>query len=137
MNSFYVNRKNREYYNKNKNKILEHKKDYYNFNKKIIQKKKKEYYERNKKKYVTEYNIDDMKYIIQSVILPKKEFTFHTAKLWIKKHNYRLTFYGKQPDETEDYYRFRQASPTKFDKKKYITKEINDKGIKLILGIYK
>lgn len=70
--------------------------------------------------------------VVQSVLIPKNKFTLEKAKKYIKDNNYKL----KKIDITNNYYRFRQEDPEKFDEKKYFTKEIND-GIKLIIGEYK
>ena len=69
----------------------------------------------------------------QTVLLSKENFTLSTAKNWIKKHDFKLTFYGKQVDTTENYFRFRQMAPSRFKKNKYATKEITE-GVKLVLG---
>lgn len=69
----------------------------------------------------------------QSVLLDKDNFTKSQAKTWIKKHDFKLTFYGKGVEETENFYRFRQMAPSRFKKGKYVTKEIAD-GVKLVLG---
>jgi len=70
---------------------------------------------------------------VQSVLFEKEKFTLQKAKDWLKKHNYKLTFYGKGVDETKNMYRFRQVAPTRFDKKSYRIKELGD-GVKLVLG---
>jgi len=69
----------------------------------------------------------------QSVLLDKDYFTKSQAKAWIRKHDFKVTFYGKEVEETENFYRFRQMAPGRFKKGKYVTKEI-DKGVKLVLG---
>lgn len=70
---------------------------------------------------------------VQSVLMDKDYFTKSEAKSWIKYHGFKVTFYGKEVEETENFYRFRQMSPARFKKGKYVTKEIDD-GIKLVLG---
>lgn len=50
-------------------------------------------------------------YIIQSVLIPKSNYTKAQAKAWILKHNFKSSFYGKPVDETTNYYRYRQAKP--------------------------
>lgn len=71
---------------------------------------------------------------IQSVILFKDKFTLDHAKKWIKDHDFKLTFYGKGVDETEDSYRFRQMSPKRF--KRYRTLSYREKdGVSFVLGI--
>ena len=52
----------------------------------------------------------------QTVLLSNANFTLSTAKNWIKKHDFKLTFYGKQVDTTENYFRFRQMAPSRFKK---------------------
>ena len=69
----------------------------------------------------------------QSVLLSRDRFTLSSAKKWIKKHDFKLTFYRKEADVTENYFRFRQMAPTRFKKNNYVTKEISD-GVKLVLG---
>jgi hypothetical protein len=49
---------------------------------------------------------------IQSVLIPKSKFTLIKAKKWIRNNGYRLTFHGKKVDITNNYYRFRQKSPS-------------------------
>jgi hypothetical protein len=68
---------------------------------------------------------------IQSIIIDKNIYTLSQANNWIKKHNYKLTFYGKPVDITTNFYRYRQQSPKKYEN--YKIKEIS-KGIKLVLG---
>ena len=69
----------------------------------------------------------------QSVLLDKDYFTKNQAKAWIRKHDFKLTFYGKEVEETENFYRFRQMAPGRFKKNRYVAKEIAD-GVKLVLG---
>jgi hypothetical protein len=69
----------------------------------------------------------------QSVLLSRDKFTKKQAEAWIKKHDYKTTFYGKKMETTDNYYRFRQAAPKNFKKGKYVTKEISD-GVLLVLG---
>jgi hypothetical protein len=68
---------------------------------------------------------------IQSILFNKNLYTLPQAKKWISDHGYKTTFYGKLADITENYYRFRQQSPKKYNT--YRTKEIS-KGIMLVLG---
>jgi hypothetical protein len=70
---------------------------------------------------------------VQSVVIPKKNFSLSQAKKWIKDNNYKLTFYGKPVDLTVGFYRFRQMAPSNFDKKTYKTKVLKN-GILLIIG---
>ena len=48
---------------------------------------------------------------IQSVLIPRKKYTLTEAKKWIRDNNFKETFYGKKPDITEGFYRFRQLKP--------------------------
>ena len=59
--------------------------------------------------------------------------TITKAKKWIKNHDFKVTFYRKEPDITENYFRFRQMAPSRFKKDSYATKEISE-GVKLVLG---
>ena len=69
----------------------------------------------------------------QSVLLSRDRFTLASAKRWVKKHDFKVMFYRKEADVTENYFRFRQMAPTRFKKNNYVTKEISD-GVKLVLG---
>lgn len=69
----------------------------------------------------------------QSVLLSRDRFTLASAKKWIKKHDFKVTFYRKEAEKTENYFRFRQMAPSRFKKDNYVTKEISD-GVKLVLG---
>lgn len=71
--------------------------------------------------------------VVQSVLIDRRMFTLSKAKNWIRKHDYKLSFYGKEVETTENFYRFRQKAPSRFKKDKYVTKEISD-GVKLVLG---
>jgi hypothetical protein len=70
---------------------------------------------------------------VQSVMLNKKMFTKNKAEKWIEKHDFKKTFYRKGVEETDNYYRFRQMAPSRFEKGKFVTKEISE-GIMLVLG---
>jgi hypothetical protein len=61
---------------------------------------------------------------IQSVLFPKAKYTTKQAESWLKKHNFRTTFHGKKVDETDKYYRYRQAVPN--PKNKYFVKHAKD-----------
>lgn len=67
---------------------------------------------------------------IQSIIFNKKNYTLKQSQEWIKKHGYKLTFYGKPVDITENYYRYRQQSPKKW---KTYRNKIDD-GLYIVLG---
>lgn len=54
-----------------------------------------------------------MDYTLQSVLFKKSKFSVKEAKSYLKKKGYKVTFYGKQYDETANFYRFRQAKPKK------------------------
>ena len=69
---------------------------------------------------------------VQSVVFPKKHFTLREANDWIKKHNYKLTHYGKKVHITPTQFRFRQTSPLKY--KKYRTARLKNH-VQLIVGI--
>ena len=47
---------------------------------------------------------------LQTILIPKNNFTLEEAKKWIKDHKYRLSFGGKSVHITSHFYRFRQAS---------------------------
>ena len=69
----------------------------------------------------------------QSVIIPKNQFTKSKADKWIKDNGYKLSFYKKKMEETDNFYRYRQMAPSKFDKKSFRNKKLPD-GIELVLG---
>jgi len=71
--------------------------------------------------------------VIQSVLIPKDKYTLVQASQWIANNHFKVSFYGKQVDETENYYRYRQMAPSRFVKDKYITIDFKD-GVKLIKG---
>jgi hypothetical protein len=73
---------------------------------------------------------------VQSVLVDKDVYNLREAKSWIRKHDFRETFYGKGVEKTENFYRFRQAAPRRFKEGSYVTKEISE-GVKLVLGNYK
>ena len=66
---------------------------------------------------------------IQSVLIPKKNFTFQKAKKYIKDNNYIF----KKVDIAPNFFRFRQLEPELFDNKSYITKTL-DNGVLLVIG---
>ena len=67
---------------------------------------------------------------VQSVIFSKKCYTPQQAQKWLKKHNFKI----KKMDTTDDYYRFRQLSPLRFEE--FRTIDFTDHGcIKAIIGI--
>jgi len=73
---------------------------------------------------------------VQSVLISSDVYNLKEAKSWIRKHDFKETFYGKGVERTENYFRFRQAAPGRFKEGSFVTKEISD-GVKLVLGKYK
>jgi hypothetical protein len=71
--------------------------------------------------------------VVQSVVIPKKNFTLAKAKQWIKDNKYKVSFFGKGVDKTVNTYRFRQVAPSVIKPKTYRMKNIKD-GIKLVVG---
>lgn len=74
-----------------------------------------------------------MSLVIQSVLIPKDKYTLIQSRKWIADNHFKLSFYGKQVDITDKYYRYRQLAPSRFVKDKYITIDFKD-GVKLIKG---
>lgn len=70
---------------------------------------------------------------VQSVLIDRNMYNLRQAKSWIRKHEFRESFYGKGVEKTENFYRFRQAAPRTFRKDSYVTKEISE-GVKLVLA---
>lgn len=70
---------------------------------------------------------------LQTVLIPKDKYTLEEAETWIKQNNYKVSFYGKKVDITENFYRFRQASPRKFIKNSYRTKKLEN-GVQIVFG---
>ena len=74
----------------------------------------------------------ESKWEIQSLVLYKNVFTtLESAKNWVKEHNFKVSFQGKEVDETDNTFRFRQEDPSKFNK--FRTKKI-DGGVNAIFG---
>ena len=73
---------------------------------------------------------------VQSVLISTDLYNLKEAKSWIRKHDFKETFYRKGVEKSENYFRFRQAAPGRFKKNSFVTKEISD-GVKLVLGNYK
>ena len=46
---------------------------------------------------------------VQSVLIPRKKFSLLSAKEWLMSNNYKL----KKIDITENFFRFRQYSPSR------------------------
>ena len=72
---------------------------------------------------------------LQTVIIPKT-FGMKEAQKWIKDHNYKVKFYGKDPDVTTNFIRFRQDAPSNFISKSYKTVKLSN-GILLVYGLKK
>lgn len=64
---------------------------------------------------------------LQTILIPinKKR----SGELWMIKNKYKLTFYGKGPDKTTHFYRYRQKTPKKGSKYYTVT---NNKGFQLV-----
>lgn len=63
-------------------------------------------------------------YVIQSVLLKRSKYTLKEAIEWIHKNNYK----SSKVDTTDDYYRFRQVSPTDLTDGKFKTIPLGDDG---------
>ncbi len=70
------------------------------------------------------YNILFMSSKIQSILIPKNKFSLQRANSWITKHGFKLKFGTKPVHITTNYYRYRQASPSK--SKTYRIKRLPD-----------
>mgnify|MGYP003651955892 CR=1 FL=1 len=75
--------------------------------------------------------------IVQSIVIPKKNYTYSEAEKKVIKLGYSPTYRGKNVKEynagqTTNYYRFRQQPPTRFKENSFRTKKIND--IFLVVG---
>jgi len=64
---------------------------------------------------------------VQSVLIPKKNFTLKKSHKWLLKHNFKIP---KKVDETINFYRYRQKLPNK--KNTYTTKVLPN-GVELVL----
>lgn len=68
---------------------------------------------------------------VQTLILSKESFpTKETAVKWVGEHDFKVT---KEPDETEESWRFRQVAPTSFVAKSFRTIDITA-GVKAVVG---
>lgn len=79
--------------------------------------------------------IKNKKYIVQSVVFDSDKFNVTQAKKWLKENNYK----SDDVDKKETTLRFRQIDPEKIESEgynNYITKEMGDSGINLII-VYK
>jgi hypothetical protein len=71
---------------------------------------------------------------IQTLILSKERFeTLDEAKTWVRDHDFEVTHEGKQPDETESSWRFRQRDPGDFQEGSFRTIELDD-GVQAVIG---
>ena len=66
---------------------------------------------------------------IQTVLIPKEDFTLQEALQWLDDHNYP----HKKVDITEDFSRFRQMTPMKGGR--YVTKTLPN-GVEIVLHYY-
>jgi hypothetical protein len=66
--------------------------------------------------------------VIQSVLFPKDKFTIQKARKWLRENDHKIT----KVDKTDNYLRFRQEDPDKFNK--YRTKTLPN-GVQFVLGI--
>lgn len=71
---------------------------------------------------------------VQSVLIPKSQYTQKQANAYIKKHKFNLTYKGKGVDVTDNYYRYRQRDPNKFERFYIIKSKSN---VKFVIGIKK
>lgn len=74
-----------------------------------------------------------MSYHIQSVLLPRNDFSLENAKAWIKQNNFLTSYEGKSVHVTDKYFRFRQKDPSYFNEKTLRAKRLN-RDIILIVG---
>jgi hypothetical protein len=68
--------------------------------------------------------------MIQSILFDRHIWSLDEAYDWLKKHNFKMSFYGKSVDIKPNHYRFRQSEPD--PNHNYITKNLGD-GIELII----
>lgn len=76
--------------------------------------------------------INKKKSYVQSVLFHKNYFSMTQALNWLKLHG----FYGMEsfihyPDETKNYYRFRQFNPSKLGR--YAIKNSKTDGVKFVI----
>ncbi len=55
-----------------------------------------------------------MAFEIQSVIFDKSKWTPEKASNWLKKHEFKTSYYGKPVDITKGFLRYRQENPKKY-----------------------
>ncbi len=70
---------------------------------------------------------------LQTILIPKDKYKLRDAEKKIQEMGYKTSFYGKKADETENFYRFRQASPKNFIQGSYRTSSLKN-GIQLVYG---
>lgn len=70
---------------------------------------------------------------VQSILFNKHLFSVVQAMNWLKQHGFCGSYENVHyPDETKNYYRFRQYDPIKNEK--YITRNSKTSGIKFVIG---
>jgi len=67
---------------------------------------------------------------VQSVLLSKEEFTRSGARKWVKDHKFRIG----SPEETRNFWRFRQIAPEDIKRGTFRTKEVRP-GVKFVFGV--
>tara|TARA_R110000824_G_scaffold238454_1_gene427245 strand:- start:868 stop:1101 length:234 start_codon:yes stop_codon:yes gene_type:complete len=70
---------------------------------------------------------------VQSIIFNKKNHTLKGVKKWLVDHKYKTSFYGKQIENTKNFYRARQKAPSRFEKKSYRMMKKRG-GIEFVIG---
>ena len=69
---------------------------------------------------------------VQAIRFPKKKFSLNQARSILRALGYKDTYYGKSPfTETENWYRFRQFNPAKYNQ--YIIRKKD--GIQYVIGV--
>ena len=70
---------------------------------------------------------------VQSVLFNKHLFSVMQAMNWLRLHGFHGTYENiHYPDETKNYYRFRQYNPIKGER--YITRNSKTSGIKFVIS---
>ena len=75
---------------------------------------------------------------VQSIVLRKSAYNLEQANEQVRKMGHNVKYLNKNVTEykagqTINYWRYRQISPLRFDKKSFTTKKIND-NLYLIIG---
>jgi len=65
---------------------------------------------------------------VQSVLIPKKRFTYSRAKAWLRRNGFKFI----KVHTTPHFYRFRQKHPNPY--REYITKKLSN-GVRLVIEI--